>query len=133
MIFGKLYLLGMGVMLFIVGSLFHFVTALTAGPCEKISSLPKGFSVGFDPCAFFQGLSSSGFLVQVLGLVIAGLATYFLLKGRKKPKNCAKCKAKLPEGSAYCPKCGTKVKEKKAAGKPKNKAPAKGKAKKAEE
>jgi len=125
MIFGKVYLLGIGLMLFIVGTLFHFVTGLVAGPCAKISSLPQGFSVGFNPCDFFQGLASSGLLVQILGLVIAGSMAYLLIKGRRRPKNCAKCKAKLPENSAYCPKCGTKVEEKKAVEKKGESEPAK--------
>jgi hypothetical protein len=112
MIFGKVYLLGIGLMLLIVGSLFHFVTSLTTGPCEKIASLPKAFSIGFDPCAFFQGISGSGLLVQVLGLAITVIAAFLLFKGRKRPLKCKNCKAKLPEESKFCPKCGAKVEEK---------------------
>ena len=106
--FGKLYLLGLGIMLFVIGTGLGFASGIATESCARIEAMPKGFDVAFNPCTVFQALPVVALLMQLLGLAFVAAAIFLLVKAAR-PLKCPRCKAKVAEKSAYCPKCGAKL------------------------
>ena len=108
--FGKLYFLGLGAVLFVSGTAVSLAGSLVTGPCAKIASAEKAFDIAFNPCSLFNSLPNFGFLMQVLGVIILVLAIFFIVRSVRKPALvCPNCKEKVSKKSAFCSKCGAKL------------------------
>lgn len=109
-VFGKLYFLGAGAMLFVSGTAISLASDLIAGPCAKIASMETAFDIAFNPCSLFSSLPDVGFLMQVFGVIILGLAIFFIVRSaRKGSLACPNCGEKVSKKSAFCSKCGAKL------------------------
>ena len=106
--FGKAYLLGLGLMLFFVGSILSVASNFAAGPCQQIEAANKAFDIAFNPCSIYQALPQLAFFAQGIGVLLAVLAMLLIVKTRPREK-CRACSARLPKKAVFCPKCGNKV------------------------
>ena len=118
--FGKLYFLGTGLMLLLIGTGLSFVEGMISETCDKISSMSQGIAIAFNPCDVFAMLPTAAIVMQVMGALIIGVILFFIVKNYKKPKLiCPNCKERAPEKSAFCSKCGTKLEKEIKTAKPK--------------
>ena len=108
--FGKAYLAAMGLMIFLIGTGISIAGGMISETCDKIASMPKGIEIAFNPCDVFAVLPTAAIIMQVLGIIIAGVTILFIIKAVNKPKLiCQNCKERAPEKSEFCPKCGIKL------------------------
>jgi len=118
--FGKAYLAAMGLMIFLIGTGMSLVGEIILETCDKIASMPKGIEIAFNPCDIFTAFPTIAIVMQVLGIIIAGVTIFFIVKTLNKPKLiCQNCKERAPEKSKFCPKCGTKLEKIVKSAKPK--------------
>ena len=67
--FGKLYFLGTGLMLLLIGTGLSFVEEMISETCDKISSMSQGITIAFNPCDVFAMLPTAAIVMQIMGAV----------------------------------------------------------------